>query len=63
MIDKDDVLTVEEAAEILKVTIDTVRRLLKKGRLPGTKIGREWRLSRKALTELIRQQGAPNDST
>ena len=40
MPDQIEVLTVEEVAEILKVNIDTVRRLLRQGDLPGVKVGR-----------------------
>lgn len=37
-------LTVEEVAKILRTTPNTVYRWLRSGRLPGTKIGKEWRI-------------------
>lgn len=38
-------LTVEEAAELLQVNNDTVRRWLRLGELKGRKLGRVWRIS------------------
>lgn len=51
-------LTVEEIAEMLQVSIDTVRNWInrKKNPLPGFKIGREWRVERKDLDEFIQQR-------
>ena len=42
-------LTVSEAAVLLRVADQTVRNELAARRLPGKKIGNEWRLSRTAL--------------
>ena len=47
-------LTIEEAAELLRIHPETIRRLLRLKRLPGKKIGREWRISREALDEYMR---------
>ena len=44
-----DVLTVEQAAELLQVDADTVRTLAREGTLPGRRVGREWRFARAAL--------------
>lgn len=44
-----DVLNVEEAAELLGVSPWTVREQARMGRLPGRKVGKEWRFSRAAL--------------
>jgi excisionase family DNA binding protein len=41
-----DVLTIEEAAEELKVQPKTVREWLRTGRLEGIKAGRLWRIRR-----------------
>lgn len=37
-------LTAEEAAAHLRLHPCTVRRLLRQGRLPGARIGRDWRI-------------------
>lgn len=50
----DSILTVQEAAKLLKVRPDTVYAWLKAGKIPGRLIGGEggvWRLQRKALEE------------
>jgi excisionase family DNA binding protein len=47
------VLTVEEAAAYLRVDSVTVQRELQAGRLPGNKVGRSWRLSKRALAEYV----------
>jgi excisionase family DNA binding protein len=44
-----EVLTVEQAAELLQVDTDTIRALARQGELPGRKVGREWRFSRAAV--------------
>lgn len=42
----DDVLTIAEAADLLKVGVGTVRGLIGQGELPRRKIGRHLRLRR-----------------
>ncbi|HEY8394944.1 MAG TPA: helix-turn-helix domain-containing protein [Thermaerobacter sp.] len=48
-----EVMTVAEAAAYLRVDERTVRRLLRAGRLPGRKVGREWRLHKAALDRFL----------
>lgn len=50
---RDVILTVQEAARLLKTNADTIRRLCRKGELPAGKIGKSWRLSRKALFDHV----------
>ncbi len=45
----DKILTIEEAAERLKVTPEIVGGLLENGELPGRRIGGEWRTTTRAL--------------
>jgi len=43
----DEVLTPKDAARILRLNLETVRRLLREGLLPGRKVGlRQWRIRR-----------------
>jgi excisionase family DNA binding protein len=49
----DDLLTIEEAAEYLKLSKRTTWRWCKSGRLPAFKIGHQWRISKTDLLELI----------
>ena len=43
------VLTLEEAAELLRVDAAGVAELAEAGELPGRKVGGEWRFAREAL--------------
>jgi excisionase family DNA binding protein len=51
------VLTVNELSEYLRVHRSTIYRLLKKGQLPGFKIGSDWRFNVEAIDEWRLQQG------
>jgi excisionase family DNA binding protein len=51
--DESDVLTVAEAARMLRVGEHTVRELAAQGQLPGRKLGRQWRFSRRALLDWL----------
>lgn len=49
----NNLLTVEETATLLKVHKDTVYGWLADGKLPGTKIGDLWRISRENINRLF----------
>ena len=46
-------LTVEQAAELLRVDEDTVRTLAREAKMPARKVGRQWRFSRSAVLEWL----------
>ncbi len=48
-----DVLTIDEAAELLGVSVKTFNKVLHSESIPGRKIGREWKFSRQALIDWI----------
>ena len=48
-----DVLTTDEAAELLRVSTKTVLALARDGTLPGEKVGRAWRFLRPDLVEYL----------
>jgi excisionase family DNA binding protein len=48
-----DVLTVTESAAILRVHVETVRRMIKGGRLPAARIGKTYRVLRRDLERLL----------
>ncbi len=48
-----EVLTAEQLAELLQVDAKTVRSLAARGELPGRKLGREWRFSRRAVLDWL----------
>ena len=50
---EDEIMTVSEVAEYLKISEVTTYKLVQEGRLPAFKIGRHWRLKKSDLTEYI----------
>ena len=58
----DEVLTADEAAALLKVSAQTVLKESREGRLPGIKVGREWRYSRLALLRHLGQYVGERDA-
>lgn len=71
----EDILNSREAADFLRVSQETVIREAKARRLPGRRVGKEWRFSRAVLmtwlsrgpeeddTERYRRNGADQDGT
>jgi excisionase family DNA binding protein len=55
------VITVGELSEYLRVHRSTLYRLLKKGQLPGFKIGSDWRFNVETIDKWRMQQGAALD--
>lgn len=49
----DDFSTSIEAAEILGYTVQHVRRLIREGKLPGKKLGRDWMVERAAVEKFM----------
>ncbi|MBV8179206.1 MAG: helix-turn-helix domain-containing protein [Mycobacterium sp.] len=45
----DDVLTVQETADLLRVDVEDVQTLITSGELPARRLGDQWRLSRTAV--------------
>jgi excisionase family DNA binding protein len=50
------VLTLEEAAEFLKVHPSTIYRLLRKHKIPAFKIGSDWRFKRESIEKWIEKR-------
>jgi excisionase family DNA binding protein len=46
-------LDVHEAAALAKCHPDTIRKMMKAGRFPGTKVGRAWRVTEQAFEEFL----------
>ena len=51
--EEPEILTPQEAADLLRVSLLTVQRQAKAGRLPGRRVGKEWRFSRSVLLEWV----------
>ena len=54
----DALLSVRDVAQYLKLNEQTVYRMAREGKLPATKIGRQWRFSGRMIEALI--HGRPN---
>ncbi|MGQ9523679.1 MAG: helix-turn-helix domain-containing protein [Armatimonadota bacterium] len=52
----DNILTIAEVADYLRLNPQTVYRLAQQGQLPGFKVGRHWRFSRRHIEEWIKAQ-------
>jgi excisionase family DNA binding protein len=52
----EKLLTPEQVAERLQVTVQTIYTWLRSGYLPSVKMGRLWRIRPDDLEEFIRQQ-------
>ena len=52
----DDILTVEQAAEALKVSAQAIYQLCRSGRIKNFKNGKVWRIPKSALNEYVIQQ-------
>ncbi len=48
-----EILTVKEAAALLKTSRQQIRRMIQNGELPAVKVGREWRISRNVLLDYL----------
>ncbi|MDX6381250.1 MAG: hypothetical protein QOI57_2274 [Rubrobacteraceae bacterium] len=54
-----EVLTTDEAAEFLGFNPVTIRLKARLGEIPGRKIGKEWRFSRRVLLEWLEEGSRP----
>ena len=58
-----ELMTVEEVADYLRVTEKTIYRLLRRGKIPATKVGRQWRFQKAAIDEWLHQGSASKGAT
>lgn len=54
----DEILTLPEVAQLLKVAEKTVYSMAQKGQLPAFKVGGQWRFKRTDLDQWIEDQKA-----
>jgi excisionase family DNA binding protein len=50
-----DVLTLDEAAEFLRISPEVAEQLASRGAIPGRRIGEEWRFLRHSIEEWLRR--------
>jgi excisionase family DNA binding protein len=56
-----DVLTLADAAELLRIDEQTVAKAAERGELPGRKLGGEWRFARSAVLRWLAGAGEEED--
>ena len=49
----NDILTIDEVAELLRIPRSSVYKLAQQGRIPAQKVGRHWRFHRGTLVNWI----------
>lgn len=52
----DEILTIREVSELLKINEKTAYRLAAEGKLPGFKVGGSWRFERQEISNWIKRQ-------
>jgi len=49
----DEIMTIEELSSYLKIPRSTLYKLVQEGKLPGQKIGKQWRFGKKSIDRWI----------
>ena len=62
MLTEHDVLTVEEAKAILKVSKKTLYSLIKNGKINAVKVGRGWRILRISIEDFLTAEVSSRNS-
>lgn len=57
MAEDNDILTIEEAAEYLRLGKRSVYKLAKAGKLPAKMVLNKWRFERESLRDWVRKAG------
>ena len=58
-IEQEVIMTITEVADYLKIAPSTIYRLARQGKVPGRKIGGNWRFSRRVIDDwLFAQAGS-----
>ena len=50
---QEALLTIEEAARLLRVSVDTVRRMIKDKQLDGSKVRGQWRIRKASVDKYL----------
>ena len=53
---KNDIMTVDEISEWLRIPKSTLYKLCNEGRIPCTKIGKHWRFKRKTIESWFQKE-------
>ena len=58
----DDIMTVKELADYLKIAEKTAYRFASEGKVPGFKVGSAWRFKKEEIDAWIKRQSEENTS-
>lgn len=58
----DDIMTVKELADYLKIAEKTAYRFASEGKVPGFKVGSAWRFKKAEIDAWIKRQSEDNTS-
>lgn len=61
VLDYPEVYTVEEFANIFKISVEAVRNLIRKGEVPAIKIGKQYRIPRSVVDHYFAQAATPEE--
>lgn len=50
------VYTINEACKLLKVSDDTIRRMIKSGQLDAVKVGNQWRIKKASIDKMLKNK-------
>lgn len=51
---EDKVLTIQELADYLKLSLSSAYKLAQRGKIPGQKVGKHWRFHRDAIDRWLK---------
>ena len=54
----EEVLTTEEVCKLLRLSRQTIYKLVEQGKLPGTKVGQSYKFLKSELIEFLKGSGA-----
>ncbi len=58
MMSLDNLLTVKEVSALLRVSPQTLYKMLEQGIIPALRVGNQWRFERQRVMEWLEQGGA-----
>jgi len=56
MNNKDTIFTIQELSEYLRISRSTLYKLAQEGKLPGQKIGKNWRFRKEAIDKWLEER-------
>ncbi len=57
---RDDIMTMDELSEYLRISKSTLYKLAMANKLPGQKIGKRWRFRKDAVDEWLKANQGPD---